>query len=273
MNINYRKLISKAFKLPQVVRHKVYQAFPSFLGFEINNNLLQLYRNDDVFRTAFSFNHFIEFYSQLPDLEMLVSIRAYDRLGKLLGKKSFSIYKKGATQFFLNDLFSNLDEYGLFSVALKLRPSYVKSLFYLGAIAPQFMTLFVPLNENYSSQMVHSHKHQQGHLWLPRNHVRHSGHVEILKDVRRIHIFVLNSCRSEIKFKVQILDTQTNGLVIERTASIRGYSTVCLEFSRNDFQNSVEGLLFKYFYNRSVDHKKPIIFRQFTNENWSGNHT
>ena len=273
MTINYRKFLSNTLKAPQLLQHKVYQNFPSVFGFEIKNNLVQFYRNDAIFKTVFSFNHFIEFFSQFPDLDMKVSLQAYDRFGCSLGLQSFTLSKKGAAQIFLNELFVGLDEYGMFSASLKLKPNYLEKLFYLGTIAPQFMTLYIPLNENNSPQMVHSHKHQQGYLWTPRNHVRHSGHVEILKDLNKFQVFVLNSCNSRLNFKMQLFNSRTNEWVGERKVDIEGYATACLTFNRSEFENSVEGLSFKYYYNLSVDHKKPIIFRHFKNNNWSCNHT
>jgi hypothetical protein len=266
-----RQTLKKIKNSPERFKNFLHQKWPQQFGHQVRSELVQLYKNDSDFTTALSFNHFIEFFSSKPQINLQVSVKAWTRDGKALGTKTVQINSKGAFQVLLKDLFPNLDAYGLFAVGMKLTPKYSPELEYLGVLSPQFMTIFIPTQSPSAPQMIHSHKIKQGFLLMPRQHVRKSSDIEPLTGLKDLELYVLNSSASALQAEVHVNSMQTGTELQKRTVNIPGYGVQKVSLDPNQLQASEIG--FAYAFNRSVDHKKPILFRRFENGSVSCNHT
>ena len=256
---------------PEKIKSFLHQKWPAQFGHQIRSELVQLYRNDSDFTTALSFNHFIEFFSSHSHIHMTVKVRAWDRHGQNLGVQQIQIQDKGAFQVLLKDLFPKLDSFGLFSVGMKLTPKYSPELEYIGVLCPQFMTMYIPTQSPSAPQMIHSHKIKQGHLLMPRQHTRKSSDIETLSGLKSLEIYVLNSSASKVKAEVHVHNMKDEKVILQQGLNLPGYAVQKVSLDPQTIAANQVG--FSYSFNRSVDHKKPILFRRFDNGSVSCNHT
>lgn len=256
---------------PQKFCRQLYASFPNLMGHMIHGSPVQLYRHDAQFTTAVSFNHFIEFFSNIPKMTITADIEVFCKDGKLLGKKSFTLEKKGSFQFLLSDLFENLDQYGLFSVSMTVLNGYIPELSYLGILYPQYMTILIPTDQLSSAQMIHSHKLKQGHLWTKRSLKRESSNIEISDQIQKLDFYFLNSSASPLLAQLDIHSAKDGRKIQTLATKIPGYGTGLVTVDPQNLEGNT--FCFEYHFDRNVDHKKPILFRQFLDQSWSCNHT
>lgn len=256
---------------PEQLKNFLHQKWPAQFGHQIRSELVQLYRNDSDFTTALSFNHFIEFFSSNPHVHLTVKVRAWDQKGNSLGSQQIQIHSKGAFQVLLKDLFPKLDSFGLFAIGMKLTPKYLPELDYLGVLSPQFMTMYIPTESPSAPQMIHSHKIKQGHLLMPRQHTRKSSDIESLDGLKGLELYVLNSSASNLKAEVNVHNMKDEKVIVQKGLQLSGYAVQKISLDPQNLPANQVG--FSYSFNRSVDHKKPILFRRFENGSISCNHT
>lgn len=269
--INY---LRKVKNFPKTARHELHKKWPQVFGLEVTENLVQFYRNDDVFRTMLSFNHFIEFFSQNKGVSVRFKIQAYKKNGHPCGTTAIDLHTQGVRQVFLDELFPQLDTYGIISVNMVLTPKYHPDLKYLGALSAQFMTVYAPKDQVSAPQMVHSHKRQQGYLPFRKKHPRLSSHFENIRDSQVVQFYVLNSSHSSLITEIKMIHPEKNTLLLQKDVEVPGYGCCVVELNRQDLiELNVDSCLLHYDFNRSVDHKKPIIFRKTISGSWSCNHT
>lgn len=269
-----REILKKVKNSPQAFKQHLHGQWPSVFGFEVKGELVQFYRNDSVFETVLSFNHFVEFFTKYSNMHLSVLVKAYSQEGKFLGKGSFTVKDKGAFQVPLSQLAPGLDQFGMFSVSMKIEPKFAPEIQYVGALSPQFMTMLSPRDGKSAVQMIHSHKLKQGLFVLKRKHIRASSHVELLSDLQGIELFILNSGGSSMNSGLEVLDARTGQTIQTSQFQIPGYGVYNLKISPHDLHSKgAEAINFRYFFDRSVDHKKPILFRHFQTGSYSCNHT
>lgn len=266
-----KKYLRHFRQLPARLKSFVHSRIPGIFGFETSNAMVQFYRNDTVFKTLVSFNHFIEFFTEYPDLEIEVVVRVYSRIGIQLSPANFHL-KQGAKQFFLEQLVPDLDEYGIFSLEFKLHPRYVEELNFLQKLSCQFMTIYVPQDELSAPQMIHSHKEIQGKVWVKRELLRKSNSIEQLKDLSTLQFYFLNPSRSPVQMRLVGIDLKTRQPFCNKSFLAQPYSCNQIELADGDF-STIENIYFIYQFNRNISHKKPILFRKFRSNQWSCNHT
>lgn len=268
------EVLRKLKNSPGLLKHQLHTQWPQIFGFEVKGELVQYYRNDSIFKTALSFNHFVEFFTKYTQMRIEIFVQAYSRSGQHLGKGSFKIQGQGSLQIPLETLIPNLDDFGLFSVSMKIEPHFVPELDYVGALSPQFMTILIPQDGKSAPQMLHSHKMKQGRFVMKRNHQRSSSHLELITDLEDLEIFFLNSGGAEMLAGLEILDSATGKKIEESHFQIPAYGSKSVKLSSQDLQRQdTRAITFRYLFNRSVDHKKPILFRHFKSGVYSCNHT
>jgi hypothetical protein len=267
------QLLREVKNSPAKLKHHLHSQWPEIFGHEIKAELVQFYRNDSLFTTILSFNHFVEFFTKYSDMKMEVFVTAYTRTGSLAGKGSFTLQSRGVFQKNLSELIPNLDDYGLFSVRMKVTPRYVPDINYMGALSPQLMTAFQPLDGKSTSQMIHSHKTKQGPFVLKRNHTRASSLIELIDDLKSLHSFYINSGGAPLHAGLDILDADTGNLLWQTDFDIAAYGISKVLIPVEELKKKTSAITFRYHYNRSVDHKKPILFRESLNGIYSCNHT
>ncbi|PIS11930.1 MAG: hypothetical protein COT73_01305 [Bdellovibrio sp. CG10_big_fil_rev_8_21_14_0_10_47_8] len=269
------KSLRKVKGWPSLVTHRLHEKFPEMLGHEVQGIPVQLYRHDQNFHTVLSFNHFVEFFSGIPKLDLRVQVEAFSHKGRSLGRNEIVLQRQGALQVDLSGLFPDLDHFGLFSVEMKVRPKFIPELSYLGTLHPHFMTVFLPQDKLSSPQMIHSHKLRQGHLLMPRLHRRPSSLLEPIGDLQNLEFYFLNSSASLINAQLNIFDSGSGQQLGARKMKIPGYGVQQIRLAEKDLADHAKDTMyrFEYLFDRSVDHKKPILFRQFKNQIWSCNHT
>jgi hypothetical protein len=202
-------------------------------------------------------------------------VKAYSRNGKYLGSFNKSIVGQGNAQIFLNKEFLNLDEYGVFTVEFHTKPRFSKNIAYMGKLSPQFMTIYEPQDTISAPQMAHSHKIQQGAILLNRDIFRPSSHVEPTKNLQRIRIYSLNCCGSSLEHRIDVGSVNEEKVKKLLSATIPAYGVNLFELSNDELDQKFnrDTLNFRYYYNKNVDHKKPIFLRQFKSGTWTANHT
>ena len=266
-----KKTLRQIRRWPTTIRHQLYQKFPDMLGHQVHGSPVQLYRHDQTFTTAVSFNHFIEFFSNLPRMNLSVIIEAFDKNGKSLGEKKLSLNQKGSFQFLLPELFPNLDSYGLFSVGMRVENKFIQELSYLGTLYPQYMTIFVPQDQVSAPQMIHSHKLRQGKVLVSRTLRRLSSDIETSQGILGIDLYFLNSSASRLKAQVDIFSGTDGKKLQSQPVNVPGYGIGHVHL--NTLELNAPSFRFEYEFDRNVDHKKPILFRQFSDLSQSCNHT
>lgn len=266
-----KKTLRQVRQWPIRFRQNLYSQFPQILGHQVHGSPVQLYRHDEQFTTALSFNHFVEFFSNVPKLDITVKIEAFDLLGRSLGQRKISLNKKGSFQFLLSDLYEKLDRYGLFSVSMKTENGFIDDLAYLGTFYPQYMTVLIPKDQLSSPQMIHSHKLRQGRILVSRTLRRGSSDIEISQGIQKLQFYFLNSSKSQLNARLDIFSGTDGSNLTEQEIKIPGYGIGLIEINPQQIGGSV--YRFEYQFDRNVDHKKPIVFRQFSDQSWSCNHT
>lgn len=266
-----KKYLRQLREQPARIKSAAHVRFPQVFGFEVSKPMVQFYRNDSVFRTLLSFNHFIEVFAEYQGLTLDVRVEAFDRSGQSLGVQTFKI-EAGARQFYLEQLFKNLDEYGMFTLAFKLDPAFVDELSFLQKLSSQFMTVYVPQDSKSAPQMVHSHKEQQGSIWLSRNLKRRSSSIESFGDIKKLEFYFINPSASEVDVELAGMSLNHSSSPLKQNFKTKPYSCVKIEWPVEVLANE-DSMAFVFTYNKNINHKKPIVFRQFQSDIWSCNHT
>lgn len=256
---------------PGKIKSQAHIKYPNIFGFETSGPMVQFYRNDEVFQTLVSFNHFIEAFTDFSKINVEVQVQAYDRNGNACGAQKFSL-RLGAKQFYLHDLIKNLDAFGMFSLAFKLHPSFVEELEFLQKLSCQFMTIYVPKDGVSAPQMVHSHKELQGKIWLSRELIRRSNSIENLNAIVELQFYFINPSASFVETELIAESLDSSEVQLREKFLTPPYSCYQVILNSNHFQVT-NALGFTYKYNKNINHKKPIVFRKFKSGQWSANHT
>lgn len=268
---NLKKNIRSILSIPRNLKHQLHEKFPRILGHEVIGTPVQLYRHDSIFTTAISFQHFVHFFSNFDQMSVVIQLEAFDRMGKSLGTRDFTISKKGSKQILLSTLFNHLDQYGMFSAEMKVLNGYFSEISYLGSLHPQYMTLYLPQDQKSSVQMIHSHKLRQNFVPLTRSLIRSSSFIHSWENCAQAEIYFINSCRSKIHVKADFQSLQSPDKKIHIENEVPGYGVGFSAINRESFPDSIYGL--EYTFDRNVDHKKPILFRKYIDGTWNCNHT
>lgn len=256
---------------PGNIKSQMHVKYPETFGFETSKPMVQLYRNDSIFKTLVSFNHFVEVFTEYEKLTIEVTVQAYNRSGAKLKPEIFVI-SSGAKQFYLHDLVGGLDEYGIFSLSFKLKPNFVKELSFLQKVSCQFMTLYVPQDEISAPQMIHSHKEIQARIWLSRTLQRKSNSIEPMADLTALQFYFVNPSASMVETDLVGFRSDNNQIATQKHFRALPYSCIRVELAPKDFIG-IDALGFTFKYNKNINHKKPIVFRKFRSRIWSCNHT
>jgi hypothetical protein len=256
---------------PAQIKTWAHLKFPQWLGFEVSQPMIQYYRNDQIFGTLVSFNHFIETFTGFSDLSLRVFVTAYNRFGKSIGTHEFQI-NRGARQFELDKVVSNLDVWGMFSLRFELSPGFVQDLFFLEKISSQYMTIYTPRDGKSAPQMIHSHKTQQGKILLKRRLRRDSRSIESCKNIGNFELFFINPSKSRVDIECQLESLHEQKIIFSKHLSLEGFAAEKIEWSPGNLKEN-QAVRFIYYFNRNVNHKKPILFRQFKSGAWTCNHT
>jgi len=250
-------------------KESIIRAAIPLIGNIFKNRIMQLYINDENFKTFIYLNNFIKYFS-LINVEIKITIKIYSLNGLLLKEKIFDISKSSSICIDLFKQFSGLDRHGYFTVSANINPRYNLKIKYLGSLSPQFMTVFVPRNNNSAPQMIHSHKRQQYSFAFKKPITRHSSHIENLDGVRAMSFYVLNSSRSSISANVVLICVETNCIIFNESIDIESYGTGLVKFNnRINCRNKVS---IKIKYSHYLSHTKPIIFREKISGIISANH-
>jgi hypothetical protein len=251
-------------------------AQPKLLGPAIRGPLVQLYRADADFTTEVAFVNYLTFYLLDADIGITVTVTAYDRNGKRLGNGRHRVGRKQALQQPLAELVgAQLDAHGLFTVEAEYDAAAIDGIAFLGQTAPQFMTLFVPRAEGAAApQILHSHKGFQ-RRGVPYSPCRwESPVVERLDAVEAYSVFVVNACRSKLAGRVEL------GGLGETAATWRtDYGVPGWGVGRIDVRPAALDLpldqpfRFACDFDRRTPHRKPILFRRFSDGSITGNHS
>jgi hypothetical protein len=242
-------------------------------GNNTNKNLIQLYRNDSLFKTIVSFNHFINYFSDYKKSKIIFYITAYNKIGKICGDSSFCLNLRGSNQFRLDDLINTLDDFGIFSVSIKIYPRSIKDISYLGTLSPQFMTLYEPQDKVSSIQMVHSHKKLHGFSLFPYNGSRSSANIEYSNNLKALNFYVLNSSLNKLNYSILLCDPKKGKVLRKISFMISAYGCKKVELNRNMLDQFPGLMLIKYEFDKPLSHVKPIVFRLTKMNLWSSNHT
>ena len=249
---------------------------PRLLGLPIKGPLVQLYRSDAEFDTEVSFVNYLSFYLLDEDLSITVTVTAYDREGRRLGRGRHCIGRRQALQRPLSDLVgAKLDAHGLFTVTADYDDDAVERIAFLGQTAPQFMTLFVPRDGGAAApQILHSHKSFQ-RLPVPYSPCRwESPSIERIGAAETYSVFVLNACGARLRGRLDF-----SGTVDAAAAWRMDYSVPRLGVGRFDFRPAMLGIPLDQSYrfvcefDRRTPHRKPILFRRFADGSITGNHS
>jgi hypothetical protein len=236
---------------------------PQWLGLPVLGPYVQLYREDDLFRTQLSiFNYYSTFYPRC-EVRLEYQISAFDRNGRLLGRAEVILPAGESLQRYLSELISiKLDKYGLFSVMAKPVADDVEQVKELGPTACQFMTLYFPADSrSQAPQIVHSHKLFQN-FWMPKSRIiRESCITEDLSLRTLTEFYFLNSCPCTIEVVLHALDARTGKELVWKKLTIPGHGVGRLELPSSEAPGANALLAFVYEFDRRISHQKPIVFR------------
>ncbi|HUL10429.1 MAG TPA: hypothetical protein VLV76_29140 [Candidatus Acidoferrum sp.] len=251
-------------------------AQPKLLGPAIRGPLVQLYRADADFTTEVGFVNYLTFYLLDADIGITVTVTAYDRDGRRLGRGRHRVGRKQALQRPLAELVDGpLDAHGLFTIEAAYDPKAIDIIAFLGQTAPQFMTLFVPTAGGAAApQLLHSHKVLQRSA-VPYSPCRwQSPVIERLAAVETYSVFVINACRSRLAGRVELAGVERADALWHANYSVPGRGV-----GRVDIRPPALGLpldqpfRFACDFDRRTPHRKPILFRRFPDGSVTGNHS
>jgi len=251
-------------------------ARPKLLGPAIRGPLVQLYRADSDFTTEVGFVNYLTFYLLGADIDITVTVTAYDRDGRRLGRGRHRVGCKQALQRPLAELVDGpLDAHGLFTIKAAYDAGATDTIAFLGQTAPQFMTLFIPrVGGAAAPQLLHSHKVFQRSA-VPYSPCRWESPVmERLAAVETYSMFVINACRSRLAGRVELAGVERADAVWHADYGVPGRGV-----GRIDVRPAALGLpldqpfRFACDFDRRTPHRKPILFRRFPDGSITGNHS
>lgn len=258
----------------QAIKKTIQLALPWMFGMPIKGSLVQFYRQDREFETVVSFQNYLSSFLPDEEIRIVYSVDVYNRKGQRIARGTREVGRQQTLQMRLTDFVNApVDEYGLFLVDARYRPRYRRAACFLGQTAPQFMTLFVPCDERSGPQMIHSHKHFEYFPVPTTPNSRCSAVVEILSHLRALDLFVLNSSPARVHGRVEMRSTEHDMLWYEKDFDIPGHGVHRVQREVTNGGGEPRAISTTLMLDRAIQHRKPIIFRTFTNGVISGNHT
>jgi hypothetical protein len=256
---------------------KIYtqRRFPDLFGLPTQGPYLQLYREDNFFKTKISIFNYCSTFQGNKDVKLDYRITIFDRNGVETGFGKIILENGESLQEYLSDLIVGyLDNYGLFSVMATPITDDVAELNKLGVTTCQFMTIYYPTDRHRQApQIIHSHKLFQNFRLPKTTVVRESNITEDFSYQDLTEFYLLNSCRSAIKIELYILDINTGHELITQKIIIPGHGVGLFELRSTDISEENSKAAFRYTFDRSISHQKPIVFRHQKNKVINCNHS
>jgi hypothetical protein len=249
-------------------------SFPRIFGLQVRGSLVQLYREDSDIATAVSFANYLSLFAPTAEIAIDVGIRVWDRNGRPIGRASRRVSAKQSFQVPLAEIIGRKpDEYGLFAIDASYAPSFHPDARFLGETTPQFMTLLIPTSDRGSPQMLHSHKELDPFPIPYSPNSRRSPMITDLRGVDRMDLFVLNSSPGALSCTILIRDYADDRVCESRTVSVPARGVHRLVIDPAAMAAKPASIALQFDFDRTTGHRKPILFRTFSNGTIVGNHT